>query len=87
MPAFVNLINEKAMEMRNDTDDHWKSVRGVGPTRGFYFLSNDVVRGVVADGFHRNERSLLGKQCIVDGTRYLEYPGFMCANRPFKVIY
>ncbi len=61
------------------------SITGIGPTRSFYFLSTEVIRGATADGFHRNEGPMVGKEYIMDGVRFTEYDGFDCANRHFRV--
>ncbi len=76
-------VNKTALGLRNE---NWEPVKGVGPSRNFYLLSNEVIRGAREDGFHRNERPLVGKVFTMDGVRYCEYPGFVCANRPFKVL-
>ncbi len=70
-----------------DSNKSWrpKSVLGLGPSNNFYFLANEVVRGDNADGFHRNERPLVAKAYDMDGTKYLEYPGFVCSGRNFRV--
>ena len=84
---FIDKVNSSAISMR-ETNTEWKpeTVKGVGPSRNFYFLSTEVVRGAVQDGFHRNERSIMGKPHTVDGVKYIEYPGFNCANRYFRVL-
>ncbi len=60
-------------------------VQGIGQSNSFYFLSNEVVRADPADGFHRNERPLVGQEYNRDGARYMEFSGFKCANRNFRV--
>ena len=84
--TFVDAVNERAVQLRDDNLS-WKpkSVLGIGPSNNFYFLSNEVVRGSTKDGFHRNERGMLGKAYETDGNKYLEYNGFVCANRKFRV--
>ncbi len=59
----------------------------LGPTRSIYFLSNEVIRGGVEDGFHRCERPMVAKAYTLDGMRYNEFPGYTCANRYHRVIY
>ncbi len=83
---FVRTVNVAAQHFREDNFD-WKpkSVLGIGPSRGYFFLSNEVIRGAVGDGFHRNEGPLLGKYNIKDNSDFFEYPGFTCANRKFRV--
>ncbi len=85
MNTFVSDVNRSALQQRDDT---WTadSVPGIGPSRSFFFLSNEVARGSVDDGFHRTERPLLAKMYMIDGSKYFEYNGFWCANRPIKVI-
>ncbi len=82
MKTFIGNVDRAALAMQNE---NMQPVRGIGPTRNLYFLSNEVIRGSQADGFHRTERPLVGKSFIVDGTRYCEFEGFVCANRTFKV--
>ncbi len=84
---FVTRVNNAALYFREDNID-WKpkSILGVGPSRSYYFLSNEVIRGAVADGFHRNEKPLLGKYNINrNGGDFFEYAGYTCANRRFRV--
>ncbi len=79
-------MNKAALSIR-DTNPLWQddAVSGIGPTRSFYFISNEVIRADDLDGFNSNERPMVGKPSIVDGTRYIEFDGFICANRRFKV--
>ncbi len=86
MSNFIDQVNTTARSLRDDNSE-WKPNRvlGVGPSRGFFFLSTEVVRGEPTDGFHRHERPLQAKVYDVDGSRFNEYTGFWCANRPFRV--
>ncbi len=81
----MNEVNKAAMSVRENNPMWAGPPVGVGPTRSFYLLSNEVIRGSAADGFYRIERPLIGTPCVVDGNKFLEFDGFMCANRPFRV--
>ena len=85
---FIRAVNLRAVDERADNPD-WKprDVAGIGPSRSYYFLAEEVVQGYTADGFHRNEKILRPtiKTFEGTGTRYLEYAGFECANRAFRV--
>ncbi len=88
MDSFIQAVNLRALDEREDNVD-WKphQVKGVGPSRAYYFLAEEVVQGFTADGFHRNEKILrpVIKTCENSKTCYLEYPGYECANRTFRV--
>ncbi len=79
-------MNSTALAIRAENPD-WtpSSVSGIGPSRSFYFLPAEVVRGAPADGFHRNEKPLLAKAYTMDGIRFNEFNGYYCANRYFRV--
>ncbi len=85
---FIKAVNLRALDAREDNVE-WRprEVSGIGPSRAYYFLADEVVQGFTADGFHRNEKILrpIIKTCENSKTRYLEYTGFECANRTFRV--
>ncbi len=86
MNTFVDNVNEAAINMREDNVGWNESlISGIGPTRSFYFVSNEVIRADPSDGFHRVERALVGTPRDMDGVKSHEYPGYNCANRYFRV--
>ncbi len=86
MDKFLNQVTRYALYLREDNPD-WdpKRVVGIGPSRAYYLLSKEVIAGSSDDGFHRNERPMVGRYSWTDEGRYLEFPGFTCANRSYRV--
>ncbi len=83
---YVSKVNKIAIENREDNYNfNPRGVLGLGPSRPYYFVPEDIVRGSIRNGFHRNEKSLHATQKMNGYEPYLEYPGFQCANRKFRV--
>ena len=83
---FVSRVNKAAIDIRED-NYNWnpQAVLGLGPSRPYYFIPEDVVRGSIRNGYHRNEKPLHGTHKKYGTDPYLEYPGYNCANRKFRV--
>ncbi len=84
---FISRVNTYAIDARADNVD-WEvnSVKALGPSRSLFFVPQEVVRGSTLDGYHRNEKPLLGIRKEDGNDKYLEYPSFQCANRRYRVI-
>ena len=84
---FLNQVTQFALYLREENCD-WdpKKVIGIGPSRSYYLLSNEVISGDTKDGFHHIEKPMTGRfSWTDDGGRFFEFPGFTCANRSFRV--
>ncbi len=81
-------MNTYALDAREDNYEFDADcIKAIGPSRSLFFLPQEVVRGSTLDGYHRNEKPLLGTLKEDGKEKYLEYSGFQCANRRFRVTY
>ena len=86
--SFISEVNKTTTDIRDD-NYNWspRFVQGLGPSRPYYFLPEEVVRGSIKDGFHRNEKPLHATAKKEGNDPYLEYPGYTCGNRKFRVSF
>ena len=82
----MSKVNKITVDAREDNYSYCpQTILGVGPSRPYYFIPEEVARGSIRNGFHRNEKPLHGNQKTYKNETFIEYPGYNCGNRKFRV--